>query len=99
MKSNVTNSCFAVLVCVLFSVSAASQAPREAAAAAVVPVTGKLLVAADGAPLGSVYRVGPDGSAQIIIEGRMVTIPAGTFSSVDGKLTTSLTKRQVNALR
>jgi hypothetical protein len=49
--------------------------------------------------LGSVYKVGADGSAQIIIDGKMVTIPASTLANVDGKLTTSLTKSEVLALR
>ena len=58
----------------------------------------KMLVAANGARLGAVYRVGPDGSAQIIIDGKLVTVPANTISIADGKLTTSLTKSEVIAL-
>jgi hypothetical protein len=57
-----------------------------------------MLIAANGARLGAVYRVIADGSAQLIIDGKMVTVPANTLSSVDGKLTTSLTKSQVLAL-
>jgi hypothetical protein len=44
------------------------------------------------------WRVGPDGSAQIIIEGKLVTVPASTLSMSGGKLTTSLTKNEVLAL-
>ena len=52
---------------------------------------------ADG-PLGAVYRVGQDGSVQMIIDGHMVTVPAATLSSVDGRLTTRLTKSEILAL-
>jgi hypothetical protein len=34
----------------------------------------------------------------MIIDGKLVTVPASTLSSVDGKLTTSLSKSQVLAL-
>jgi hypothetical protein len=57
-----------------------------------------MVVAANGARLAPVYRVGPDGSAQIILEGKLVTIPATTLSMSGGKLTTSLTKSEVLAL-
>jgi hypothetical protein len=86
-----------VIVMCAFVLPAAAQAPSEAASAPVA-AKGKMLVAANGARLGAVYRVGADGSAQIIIDGKMVAVPANTLSSVDGKLTTSLTKSQVLAL-
>jgi hypothetical protein len=57
-----------------------------------------MLTAANGTRLGAIYRVSADGSAQLIIDGRMVTIPAATISASGGKLTTSLTKSQVLAL-
>lgn len=59
---------------------------------------GKMLIAADGARLAVVYRVTADGP-QIILDGRMVTIPANTVSIADGKASTSLSKSQVLALR
>lgn len=62
---------------------------------AVIPVKGKMLVAANGARLGLVYRVTPDGSVQIIVDGRITTIPASTLSMANGELTTSLTKNDV----
>jgi hypothetical protein len=85
-----------VIVMCAFVLPAAAQAPSEAAAS--VAEKGKMLIAANGARLGAVYRVIADGSAQLIIDGKMVTVPANTLSSVDGKLTTSLTKSQVLAL-
>jgi hypothetical protein len=45
-----------------------------------------------------VYRVGADGSAQIIIEGKLVSIPVGTLSTANGRLMTSLSKSEVLAL-
>jgi hypothetical protein len=57
-----------------------------------------MLISANGTRLGQVYRVGADGSAQIIIDGKMVTVPAATLSMSTGKLTTSLTKSEVLAL-
>ncbi len=93
-------SWFAFLMCAFVTVSVAAQEQSSSAAATptVVAAKGKMLVAANGARLGAVYRVGPDGSAQIIIDGKMVTVPASTLSLTDGKLTTSLSKTEVLAL-
>jgi hypothetical protein len=57
-----------------------------------------MLVAANGARLAPVYRVAPDGGAQIILDGKMVTVPAATLSMTDGRLVTSLTKSEILAL-
>lgn len=64
-----------------------------------VATEGKMLVASNGARLGAVYRVTDDGSAQVIIDGKMVTVPASTLSVVDGKLTTTLSKSDVRKLK
>jgi hypothetical protein len=84
---------FAVLASALLSFSAVA-----ADQAAVVAAKGQMLVAANGSRLGPVYRVGNDGAVQMIIDGKLVTVPAATLSSVDGKLTTSLSKSQVLSL-
>lgn len=79
-----------------------AQAASTADAAAVsAPVAskGKMLVDVGGSRLAPVTRVTADGSAQIIIDTRVVTVPASTISLVDGKLTTSLRKSEVIALR
>jgi hypothetical protein len=55
-------------------------------------------VSANGSRLGTVYRVGPDGAAEIIIDGKLVSVPATTLSNVDGKLTTSMSKSEILAL-
>ena len=86
-----------VLVMCAFVLPAAAQGTSDAPAAAAAE-KGKMLIAANGARLGAVYRVGPDGSAQIIIDGKMVTVPANTLTVANGKLTTSLSKSEVLAL-
>jgi hypothetical protein len=101
-ESLVKKSWLAMVMCA-FILPAAAQAAPDAPAASATPAApvaekGKMLVAANGARLGAVYRVGPDGSAQIIIDGKLVTVPANTISIADGKLTTSLTKSEVIAL-
>jgi hypothetical protein len=101
-ESLVKKSWLAIVMCAFILPAAAQAAPDApaAAAASTAPVAekGKMLIAANGARLGAVYRVGPDGSAQIIIDGKLVTVPANTISIADGKLTTSLTKSEVIAL-
>jgi hypothetical protein len=85
----------------VFAVTAsAAQAQTATAAVAVGTISkGQMLVSANGARLGVVYRVAADGSPQIMFDGRLVTIPATTLSSSDGKLITSLSKSAVNELR
>lgn len=82
----------AAVLCAFVAVPALAQQ-------AAVATPGKVLVAAGGARLGPVYRVGVDGSAQVIIEGRLVSIPSSTLSVTEGKLTTSLSKKEVASLR
>lgn len=80
--------------------SAAAQAisSPQRAANAVHAVEGQMLVTADGARLARVYHVNPDGSVQVILDYRMVTVPVNTLAVKDGRLTTSLTRKQVNSL-
>lgn len=86
-----------VIAMCAFVLPVAAQGTSDGAAASVAE-KGKMLVAANGARLGAVYRVGADGAAQIIIDGKLVTVPANTLSVSNGKLTTSLTKSEVLAL-
>jgi hypothetical protein len=86
--------CSIALMCAFASVSFAEQNASSQSA----PVKGEMLLAANGSRLGTVYRVGADGSAQIIIDGRMVNVPASTLSVTNGKVTTSLSKSEVLAL-
>ena len=92
-----TSSWLVALTCVA-ALSATAQSTTGVAATATVAEKGKMLVTANGARLGAVYRVGPDGAAQIIIDGKLVSVPASSLSNVDGKLTTSLSKSEILAL-
>jgi len=88
------------VACVLATAAAAAQ-DMSSGASGMSPLatTGKVLMSSNGGRLGSVYRVDADGSAKMIIDGKMVTVPASTLSNVDGRLTTSLSKSEVIALR
>jgi len=69
-------------------------APVAVPAASVTP--GKMLYAAGGKRLAAVYRVAADGSPQIILDGKLVTVPASTLAMDGDKATTSLTKAQLS---
>jgi hypothetical protein len=56
---------------------------------------GKMLYSAAGHRIASVYRVNAQGNPQVILDGRLITVPASTLSEANGKLTTSLTKREL----
>jgi len=76
-----------------------SIAQAESTSAALV-VAGKTLFDASGKNIGVIYKVTVDGSPQIVIDDqRLITIPATSISQVDGKLRTSMTKRDVLKLR
>lgn len=86
-----------VLIAAFAAVPAVAQ---EAASGGVKVSVSQPLFDSSGKRVGNVYRVAADGSAQLIIdEGRLVTVPVSTLSEVDGKLKTSLTKRQITSRR
>lgn len=60
---------------------------------------GKMLYTASGDRLAAVYRVGADGAAQIILNGKMVAVPAASLTAADGKLVTNLSKRDLLTAR
>lgn len=66
-----------------------------AANAAVSVTAGKMLYSPTGSRIASVYRVTSNGDAQLILDGRLVTVPASTLSEVNGKIATSLTKSEI----
>jgi len=90
-----------LLVLCLLAMAVAQMPTTSHAAATTVAaaegkaVEGKLLFSEDGHRLGAVYKVADDGSAELIFNGKLVTIPASELSDVGGKLTTTLTKREV----
>jgi hypothetical protein len=79
--------------------AAALSVASFAAQAESAAVKGKMLYGAGGTRLGNIARVTQDGSAQIIIDGKLVTIPASSITAAEGKVTTSLTKNDVIASR
>ena len=85
------------LMCVFATVPAVAPS-ANAAQTTVVAQKGKMLHSSDGGRLAPVYSVTDNGSAKIIIYGKVVTVPASTLSMVNGKLKTSLTKNQVISL-
>ncbi len=56
---------------------------------------GKALYSAKGNRIASVYRVTQAGAVQIILEGKLVTVPGNSLSQAEGKLVTSLTKGEL----
>jgi hypothetical protein len=75
----------------------ASQSVRAAAADATpFKVTeGKMIYGTKGERLAPVYHVNSDGSVQLIMEGRLLTIPGTALTSVNGKVTSTLTKSEI----
>ena len=60
---------------------------------------GMMLYAANGYRLAPIYRVTSEGNPQIILNGKLVTIPATTVSDVGGKATTSLSKKELGSAK
>lgn len=84
----------------LIALAALVAVPTVASAQGVAPVAvvateGKALYTANGQRLGTVYSVREDGSPQVIVNGKLVTVPAATISIEGGKFTTSLTRQAV----
>lgn len=84
-----------VPVAVFAETTQSVRAVTEEAAAPVDLTAGKMLYAANGYRVAPIYRVNAEGNPQVILNGRLVTVPASSLASVDGKLTTSLTKKDL----
>ena len=76
-------------------VAAAGEAVQISAATAAADYKGKMLYTASGDRLAAIYRVAADGNAQIILNGKMVNVPASSLTAADGKLTTSLSTKDL----
>lgn len=80
----------------LFAESSQSvHAATDAAASSVAVNAGKMLYASNGQRIAAIYRVTAEGNPQVILNGKLVTIPASSLSDVDGKVTTSLSKKEL----
>ena len=62
-------------------------------------VIGKMIYTADKHQLGAVYSVKKDGSAEEIVDTRILIVPAASVETKDGKLWTSLTRKEALASR
>lgn len=75
-----------------------SEATKEAAAPLDLSA-GKMLYSSQGSRVAPIYRVTAQGNAQVILNGRLVTVPGSSLSSVDGKVITSLSKKEIASTR
>lgn len=71
------------------------RAATEATAPAVAVTTGKMIYGANGQRIAAVYRVTATGLVQVIIDGKLITVPSSSLSDVNGKITTTLTKSEL----
>jgi hypothetical protein len=71
------------------------RAAADATQASVAVNAGKMLYGSNGQRIAAIYRVNAAGAPQVILDGKLVTVPAGTLSDVNGKITTSLTKKDL----
>ena len=95
-----TVATLAVIPTAVFAETA--QAVREATKEAAAPLdinAGTMLYGANGYRIAPIYRVTREGNPQIIFNGRLVTVPASSLSDVGGKVTTSLSKKEIAAAR
>lgn len=79
-----------------------SQTVRAATDAAAAPVSvsaGRMIYGGNGQRIAAAYRVTSDGTVQIILNGKLVNIPASTLSEANGKVSTTLTKAELGRLR
>ena len=53
---------------------------------------GQMIYGADGGRIAPIYHVLPNGSVQVILSGKLVTIPAANLSVVNGKATSGKSK-------
>lgn len=60
---------------------------------------GQMLYSGEGRRLSQVDRVLKSGDAQIIMSGRFVAVPRSSLAMVDGKLMTSMTRKEVERIR
>jgi hypothetical protein len=78
-----------------FGMPHAVVAQESAAAVDVASYAGKSLFGPKGERIGAIYKVVGAGVPQLIIDGKIRSVPNASLSVVDGKLTTSLTKKEL----
>lgn len=87
-------------VLAIFVASPAHAEAADNAVAAEASATdirkGENITDAEGKRIGKVYQVTRDGDPQVIVNMRLITVPAATLSRVDGKLVSSLGRKELN---
>lgn len=86
---------FALVPAAFAETTQSVRAVTEEAAAPVDLSAGKMLYAANGTRIAPIYRVAADGNPQVILNGRLITVPANSLTDAQGKITTSLTKKDL----
>lgn len=77
-----------------------SQSVQAAVEATPVSVNaGKMIYGPNGQRIAPAYRVTSEGTVQVILNGKLVNIPAASLSEVNGKVTTSLSKKDLSSAR
>ena len=72
--------------------------PAQAQATATVEI-GRAIYSTDGKKLGSVYKVTKDGAPQVIISGKLITVPASSVSLSGDRIVTTLTRKDIMTKR
>jgi hypothetical protein len=76
----------------LAALAAFALVPFAAQADTSAPHDGQIIFDAAGHKIAPAYHVNADGSVQIILDGTLVTLPAATLTSKDGKVVSSQSK-------
>lgn len=71
------------------------RAVTETTAPAVSVAPGNMIYGANGQRIAAVYRVTAASGVQIIIDGKLITVPASSLSEQNGKVVTSLTRSEL----
>ncbi|MFM5906359.1 MAG: hypothetical protein ACKOPO_02020 [Novosphingobium sp.] len=83
------------LAATLAGISIAPVAVNAQETAPAAAVAGKALYSAKGSRVAAIYRVTQAGAVQVILEGKLITVPNASLSEENGKLVTSLTKAEL----
>lgn len=90
----------AVLAVAVATPAIAAQDSLAASAAAgqatgIQAQKGESVYDAQGKRIGKIYQVSRTGDPQIIVDLRLITVPSATLSRTDGKLVSSLSRRDL----
>ena len=88
----------AVAMSLAFALSTTFAAQPAQAQAPSVEV-GRAIYSADGKKLGAVYKVAKDGAPQVIISGKLVTVPASSVSLSGERIVTTLSRKDIMTKR